>query len=553
MSTRSRNGITRRTALKLLGTGASALWLPGFAVDKAPSDALAGIAPVDRTLPEVAPRRYSGDAPARAHEALWDKRAFIRSRGGAPQAGERVPLAIVGGGLSGLTSAYRLRAHRPVILEQAPRFGGNARAESWNGIDYAIGSAYFVKPDPGSDIDNLVRELRLADVMRERTAEGPVVWNGKRHYEFWKAETDPGRGAQFERLGAHFHDVLNERNGWFYPDIPVMDSKLRPRIDALDRSSFLQHLERVAGGPLHAHIATAIEHFCSPSFGASAREVSAAAGLNFYAAEFDTLMVCAGGNAAVAEALLRGIAATVPASHLRAASMALDVSVRDDGAVVTYANEKGELRSLLARAVILACPKFVAAKLVDGLEDARRAAIARLRYNAYLVANVMLEGHVRDDFYDLFLLGDGTLPGGRAAGGGAARGDRRRAGELRAAPAGSNGADPLSGPALPRRPLLLADESHARYRAEFEEQILREILPLVGRAPSDIVDIRVARWGHPLPVAQAGLIADGVPETLRQPYRDRVFFVEQDNWALPAFETAVTEALTFAPQVERLL
>jgi hypothetical protein len=29
--------------------------------------------------------------------------------------------------------------------------------------------------------------------------------------------------------------------------------------------------------------------------------------------------------------------------------------------------------------------------------------------------------------------------------------------------------------------------------------------------------------------------------------------VEQDNWALPAFETAVTEALLFAPWVEKAL
>ncbi|MBI3043130.1 MAG: hypothetical protein HYY78_09935 [Betaproteobacteria bacterium] len=56
-----------------------------------------------------------------------------------------------------------------------------------------------------------------------------------------------------------------------------------------------------------------------------------------------------------------------------------------------------------------------------------------------------------------------------------------------------------------------------------------------------------------MPVAAAGLIADGVPERLREPFRQRVFFVEQDNWALPAFETAVTEALVFAPQVEKAL
>jgi hypothetical protein len=32
-----------------------------------------------------------------------------------------------------------------------------------------------------------------------------------------------------------------------------------------------------------------------------------------------------------------------------------------------------------------------------------------------------------------------------------------------------------------------------------------------------------------------------------------VFFVEQDNWALPAFETGVTEAITWSPEVAKVL
>jgi hypothetical protein len=559
-----KRGISRRAVLRLLGLGPSALWLPGPASAGAPvrsaepagrrADALAGISPIDRTLPEAAPSRYSGDQPARAHEALWDKHAYLKSRPPARTPPERVALAIVGGGMSGLTSAYRLRRHRPVILEQATRFGGNSRGESWRGVDYSIGAAYFVKPARGSPIDGLIRELRLDRVLRERRAEDPVVLNGRRYYAFWTGETDPAGRDQFERVRRHFQDVLEERNGWFYPDIPVRDAALRPRIDALDRASFHEHLERTAGGRLHPHIETAIEQFCWSSFGASAREVSAACGLNFYAAEFDTLMVCQGGNAAVAEALLRRVADAVPRSHLRAGSLVLDVSARDDGALVTYVNDRGETESLTARAVILACPKFVAAKLVDGLEEERRAAMARLRYHAYLVANVMLRGRVADDFYDLFLLGDGTIAG-----------DTREAADRRKATDVVLGSYARHRPdravltlyrALPyagARPLLLAEQSFMRCRAEFEEQILREILPLVGLARPDVMDIRIARWGHPLPVAQAGLIAGGVPEALRKPFRERVFFVEQDNWALPAFETAVTEALTFAPLVEGVL
>ena len=57
------------------------------------------------------------------------------------------------------------------------------------------------------------------------------------------------------------------------------------------------------------------------------------------------------------------------------------------------------------------------------------------------------------------------------------------------------------------------------------------------------MDIRISRWGHALPVAQTGLIADGTLEKIRKPFRERVFFVEQDNWALPALDTSVNEAL----------
>lgn len=558
----------RRALLKLIGLGASALYVPGLAgcgpdmtdapkanpAARPPADPLVSISPIDRTIAQPAPATFSGDEPSRAHSLLWDKDNFLRSRGGLPEPSEKVAVAIVGGGLSGLASAWQLRRHQPVVLERAPRFGGNARGEAWQGIDYAIGAAYFLKPDDATPLGAWFRELELAKLCREHAGGGPVIWRGKRHADFWKGGTDPARKAQFERVARHFRDVLDGKHGWFYPEIPVTDTALRGRIDRLDRIPLARHLRKVAGGPLHPHIEAAIEHYCWSSFGASARELSAACGLNFLAAELGTLMVCPGGNAAVAEALLKRLAAAVPLDHLRSGAIVLDVRVGNDGVQVTYEDAHGKLRALLARAVVLACPKFAVAKMLHGIEDERAAAIKRLRYNAYLVANVLLKAPVKDDFYDLFLLGEGKV--GR---------DIREAAERQkvtdvalatyARPQPDRAALTLYR-ALPYaggRPQLLADATLPQYRAEFEEQIAREILPLVGRAPADVADIRVARWGHPLPVAAAGLIADRVPERLRKPFRERVFFVEQDNWALPAFETAVTEALIFAPQVEKAL
>ncbi len=47
----------------------------------------------------------------------------------------------------------------------------------------------------------------------------------------------------------------------------------------------------------------------------------------------------------------------------------------------------------------------------------------------------------------------------------------------------------------------------------------------------------------------SGLIAQGVCDTLRRPFQDHVFCVNQDNWALPAVETCLLEAAYQAPRV----
>src|SRR4051812_897795 len=83
------------------------------------------ISPIDRTIALVSQDGFSGDQPqARAHPVLWskpsrDEIAFAPS--------EKAPLVIIGGGMSGLITAYLLRAHRPIVLEQASQLGGNAK------------------------------------------------------------------------------------------------------------------------------------------------------------------------------------------------------------------------------------------------------------------------------------------------------------------------------------------------------------------------------------------------------------------------------------------
>lgn len=304
-----RRPMSRRTAIKLMGAGAMALYLrPGLDVHAAatPKTAAGGTlgewSPIDRSLGDLAPPQFFGDEPEQAHKILWDKPKYLASLGGqVPKPGERVKLAIIGGGMGGLFSAWLLRQHQPVLLEQAPRFGGNAKGQSWRGTDYSIGAAYFIEPEEGSDIAGVATEIGIDKLWKLSGGESePFELNGKLHEDFWTGNTAPEAKPQFEKLSAYFNAVYEGETDP-YPDIPIVDPEQGAYIKGLDKVSFAAHLQKIAGGKLHVQIETAIEHYCWSSFGGSMGEISAAAGLNFYTAELGNLIVLPGGNAAIAE------------------------------------------------------------------------------------------------------------------------------------------------------------------------------------------------------------------------------------------------------------
>jgi len=73
----------------------------------------------------------------------------------------------------------------------------------------------------------------------------------------------------------------------------------------------------------------------------------------------------------------------------------------------------------------------------------------------------------------------------------------------------------------------------------------------MGIDPSTITEIRLSRWGHAIPAAQKGLIADGTLERASKPF-GRIFFGQQDNWASPCFESSVQCAQAAADQARKL-
>ena len=479
--------------------------------------------------------------------------------GQPPEPTERIQVAIVGGGISGLGSGYLLRKYNPVVFELHDRFGGNAQGGMLDGSPYSLGSAYVITPDKGGELDAIYRDLGLDRVVRPDILPSPVEINGQINPDVWA-----GIGATDEDLPAYeAYRQLVLRMTDEYPDVPFAEKWMLE----LDEISLKEHIEQEVGLAIPAPLRAAIQAYCYSSFNAGWEEISATLGWNFLAAEEFGRWIFPGGNAWMADAMWERLLECDSrdpdhAPHLRADSRVVDVRVRKDGLTqVTWRTPEGKFRSLLADRVIMACPKHVCRKVLHGLEQDAPA-----RFNAmvlhtrpYVMASVVVDRPIPLEFYDIFLLGD---PDAYPTTAGESR-------TWRYTDVLDGSFTPMPGQGrLPVGPSVLSmywplPYDSARFDLVLGDPIeafglacatqLRETLPLVGLPESAVREIRFTRWGHAMPIARVGFLASGQPELIMAPYKDSIYFVNQDNWALPAVENSLLDAINATNEIAAYL
>ncbi len=511
--------------------------------------------PIDYEINVNKSNYFFGDEPkSKAHPILWGKSDFLKKNKVVNS--ETTDVVIVGGGISGLSSAYLLRNHKPIVLEQSERFGGNSRAEVWNGLRYSTGAAYFMEQEPGTEIYKLFKELDIHSQCRTRKEEDQKLLNGVFYKSFWSGETDPKNKKQFVELAKFFKDMFDEKNGLVFPEIPLSvaelseDKKLSEFLKKLDGYSFREYLEKVVlkNNKLTPHVEQALERYMWSAFSCSIDEISAAMGLNAYVAEFGDAYVAPGGNAKVAEIFLKKGLEVIPKNNYRPSSLAFDVKVENGFVNVKYVNSKSEVCEIKAKTVVMACPKFVVKKILQDIEPERLAAYQKLKYRSYLVANVLIGKKSTNDIYDTYLLGE-SLSAKEA----------KISDVILANYADKNIKSKTvltmyrSFPYDEGRVNLYAEDGFEKFKSEIVEQLKNEILPAFKYKYEDVKALRIHRWGHPLPLPSRGLLVDGTIDQLRKPFKEKVFFVEQDNWVMPSLETCTGEAMFWAPKVKSVI
>lgn len=492
---------------------------------------------------------FNGDDIERTHEALWNREGYIAQKGGIPKPSEFVDTVIVGGGISGLLAAHFLKHRKPVVLEQGANFGGNSRGEYFQGQSpFSIGAAYITKPDEGSVAQQLLVNLGLTPLGR---TEGPndskILFRNQFYQGFWQGSTDPQAHQQFQQIYQQFQFILENK----FPEIPwIPGSSVSPQeLLSLDKLSFSEWLQQ-SHGNVHPHILEYFQLYCWSSFGGSMDEISAAQALNFLAAETDDVIAFPGGNAAITQALCNDLLKSGSPQSLRAGHLVLDVTAEADGVRVCYETPQRELRTLKARHCIMAAPKFVAKRVVSNMSAEQQKACDAIDYRAYVVANVFVDTRriksTRPEFspcFDLYCL-EGEVPPSPTA----MRPPTRPYtdicfGSWAQKDAGDMGILTVYKP-LPyqgARQFLFNPMSHSKYKSSIEGGI-RDLLGRIGLQDSEVMGLRLTRWGHSMPLAQRGALSGGQLEMASRPIENKIFFANQDNWVNPSFETAVAVA-----------
>lgn len=381
--------------------------------------AVGGLVPLAACMPAVPPLppgELLGPSPALGHR-LRD--------GGLPVPTEtlQVPVLIVGGGIGGLSAAWKLsRAGFAdyLLAEMESGTGGNSRAGINATGAYPLGAHYL--PLPGREA-TATRELlaELGVLKGDPRALRPVYDERylcaapqERLYRngLWQEGLLPtlgiaaGEREQYprflERMAVYRH--LRDSAGRRAFAIPMALSSRSPELLALDRLSMRAWMLREGFDSPQLH--WYVDYACRDDYGCSSDAVSAWAGIHYFACrdgeaagvEHDTVLTVPEGNAWLA----RGLAAN---SRGRTLTGALAFRVAETGGrgpgqrrgveVDLWLPEEGRSLRVRCAQLIWAAPVHLLPHVLAGHDAIRRAARA-WSYAPWLVANLSLT-HPPDD------------------------------------------------------------------------------------------------------------------------------------------------------------
>jgi protoporphyrinogen oxidase len=457
---------------------------------------------------------------------------------------QHVDVVIVGGGLSGLTVATQLINEDFLLLEREQTLGGNAKSGEFNGIEYALGSAYLV--DVSEPFGPFYESLGLP--LKPLPEPADYLMNAQNQLVSLPKSSV---GKDFERMKEFLSTLLKNPD---FPKSPVQDATANAlKLDTITFSEFLNNEH------YSSEFVQLVNAYCWSALGGSVDSISAYAGLNFYSEIAAPVYAFPGGNAAVAKAMAQKIQ-TAGANRIKTGVAVTQIKPNSDhsaneGFLVSFWNyQTNEMATVSCRTVVMAIPYFFAGRLLPFLPKAITQAMKSLQYGAYLVGNLCFDQPVfQHGGYDHWVLNSPS----------------RNLAKTQVTPeiqftdfidAGfaqrslnpkqkQNGSvvtiyAPFQNP-WPGRMLLKNGDKDSMAQSLVEA--VQQRIPFENK---HLQSVRLTRYGHQLLTSQKGII-----ETVRKLPKETqgIIFAHSDGQGMAAIESAVLEGLSAASLLKERL
>ena len=468
-----------------------------------------------------------------------------------------VKVAIIGGGVAGLSAAWRLSKQNFddfVLIEIEKETGGTSRSGIGTLVGYPWGAHYLPVPfRENTDLIELLDEMLLIEgrgmngdvLIKEqflcREPEERVFYKGRWYEGLYlnagSSDVDKRQFTEFQKL-VDYWVGWRDTNGRRAFVVPSAHCSNDVEATSLDRVSFGEWLQQ--NGFTSERLIWYCDYACRDDYGLKLEQTSAWAGLFYFCSrvrksgdESQPFITFPEGNGRFVNHLSESAKDKILRSH-----MVVSIVPNEKGVdVVCLAGE--ELRGFHCEKVIYASPMFTAPYVIREFNDYPPFAANEFQHNAWFVANLFLNDRPKPRFAkDFPLAWDNVFY------------ESPSLGYVNATH--QKGID--CGPTIFTYYYPMCHEENGRTKLfNYAWRDLADVcLTDVARAHPDIYDlcerIDIMRWGHAMISPRPNFITSETRQKAMKPYRN-IHFAHTDLSGIALFEEAFYHGLRAADEI----